>query len=133
MSIRAEKVASVIKKVIAEPISEIAHQFTSGLVTVTSVKLSNDLQIARVYISIYGNKISKGELLSQLEKSKSEIRYLVGKEVRLRYTPEIKFYLDDTLDEMEHIQELIDKAKENTHDVKLNMDDYDEKHFPKND
>ncbi len=133
MSIRAEKVASVIKKVIAKPISEIAHKYTIGLVTVTSVKLSNDLQIAKVYISVYGNKISKGELLSHIENNISGIRYLVGKEVRLRYTPEIKIYLDDTLDEMEHIQDLIDKTKKNTSDVKLNMEDYDEKYFPKND
>lgn len=133
MSIRSEKVASVIKKVIAEPISEIAHNYTVGLVTVTSVKLSNDLQIAKIYISVYGNKISKGEILSLLEKNKSEIRYLVGKEVRLRYTPEIKFYLDDTLDEMEHIQGLIDEAKQNTQEVKLDMNEYDEKYFPKND
>jgi ribosome-binding factor A len=111
MSVRAEKVASTIKRIIAEPISQIAREQDAGMVTVTSVRVTGDLQIAKVYISIYGEKTSPGKFISFLENKQGELRSLIGAKMRLRYTPELRFYLDDTLNEMEHIQELLDSVK----------------------
>ncbi|MCK5742368.1 MAG: ribosome-binding factor A, partial [Chlorobi bacterium] len=53
MSIRTEKVAGLIKEIIAEPINEKAREFSAGLVTVTSVRMTPDLHLAKVYISIF--------------------------------------------------------------------------------
>ena len=58
MSIRAEKIASVIKRTITNPISDLAMEFSAGMVTVTSVKLSPDLQIAKIYFHAFGGNIS---------------------------------------------------------------------------
>lgn len=110
MSIRTEKVASVIKRALVNPVSDLAHEYGAGLVTITSIRLSNDLHVAKVYLSIYGGKIGPGEFITFLENSKGMLRSHVGKHIRLRLTPDLRFFLDDTLDQMEHIQKLIDSV-----------------------
>jgi len=131
MSIRAEKVSSLLKRVLAKPIDEIASEHKAGLVTVTSVRLSEDLQIAKIYISVFGDKISPGKFLAILEDKKGSLRTHVGRNIRLRYTPDLKFFLDDTLDKMDHIQELLDSVKSNAKEIKVNPNDYDPKSLPK--
>jgi ribosome-binding factor A len=111
MSFRVEKVASTIKKLLAQPIADIAKGLNAGLVTLTSVRVSKDLQQAKVYISIFNKKSSPGYLIDELEKHKGELRHLIGKDLRLRFTPDLKFFLDDTLDQMEKIQSLINSVK----------------------
>jgi ribosome-binding factor A len=111
MSLRAEKVASVIKRALSQPIVEIARETKAGFVTLTAVRISSDLQIAKLYISIYGKNTHPGEFLQELENRKHELKQVMAKEVHLRYLPELKFYFDDTLDQMEHIQELLDSVK----------------------
>ncbi|ROL62099.1 30S ribosome-binding factor RbfA [Bacteroidetes/Chlorobi group bacterium ChocPot_Mid] len=131
MSIRAEKVSSLIKRVLAKPIDLLASEHNAGLVTVTSVRLTEDLQTAKVYISIFGDKISPGKFLAILEDKKGSLRTQLGKEIRLRYTPDLKFFLDDTLDKIEHIQELINSIGNNKKEIFVNPDDYDPKSLPK--
>ena len=111
MSIRAEKVSSVIKRALAEPISRIASENSAGLVTITSVRMSNDLQVAKIFVSIYGSKVSPGKFLPLLEEKAGSLRSYLGKYIKLRFTPELRFFLDDTLEQMERIQNLIDSAK----------------------
>ena len=111
MSVRSEKVASVIKRILAKPLTDLSEEHNAGLVTITSVKLSNDLQIAKIYVSIFGGKISPPKFLSILEGHVRELRHHVGANVRLRYTPELRFYIDDTLDQIEHIQKILDSVK----------------------
>lgn len=108
MSIRQEKVSSQIKRTMAGIISEMALEVGAGIATLTSVKVTPDLQIAKAYISVYGGKLSPGEFLEELDRRKGELRSYLGSKIRLRYTPELNFYIDDTLDQMEHIQDLLD-------------------------
>ena len=131
MSIRTEKVASVIKRLLTDPIDALAKEHSAGLVTVTSVVLSPDLRIAKVYISIYGNKIPSGKFMTYLDDRKGYIRSIVGSGITLRYTPEIRFYLDDTLEQMQHIQDIIDAVRSDGKEATVNMDEYDSKHLPK--
>ncbi|MCX6155876.1 MAG: 30S ribosome-binding factor RbfA [Candidatus Kapabacteria bacterium] len=112
MSIRTEKVASVIKRSIARHISELAMGNSAGLATVTTVRLSDDLQTARIYISIYGGTKTPGEFITILEMHRGEIRHIIGKSIKLRSTPDIKFFIDDTLDQIDHIQKLLNSVKE---------------------
>lgn len=116
MSIRAEKVASTIKRELAEPISRIGTEKFKGLITLTTVKMTPDLQIAKLFISVFGSNISVGDAIEELENSSSELKQFIAKNLRLRYVPELKFYLDDTLDKMEHIQDLLDSVKTENND-----------------
>ena len=63
MSIRSEKVASVIQRALVEPIGDLAREHKAGLVTITTVRISSDLHIAKVYFSLYGGKISPMEFI----------------------------------------------------------------------
>lgn len=118
MSLRAEKVASVIKRVLSMPVSTFARENAAGIATVTAVRLSPDLTLAKVYISVYGNNYPPARFIAKLDEAKHEFRRLVGKEVRLRQTPDLRFYLDDTLDQIDHIQKILDKAKEEDNRIK---------------
>lgn len=114
MSIRIEKVQSEIKKVLAGHINEIAiEHFRGKLITITSVVVSKDLSIAKVYLSVYGGKDSPMEVVHFMEENASQVRAFLGRNIRLRITPEVKFFLDDTLDQIEHFQTLIQKANSN--------------------
>lgn len=116
MSIRSEKVASVIKRELAEPISQIGSEATGGLITLTAVRVTTDLQIANLYVSVFGTKASPGEALGELELRQGELKDVIAKNLRLRFIPELRFFLDDTLDRMEHIQDLLDSVKKEDED-----------------
>lgn len=111
LSVRAERVSSEVRKVLSEPISEFARQNNAGLATITSVRMSPDLQIANVYVSIYGGKTSPQAFLNLLEQEKSNFRQILGAKVRLRLTPEVRFFLDDTFERIERIEQLLSSEK----------------------
>ncbi|MGB9771332.1 MAG: 30S ribosome-binding factor RbfA [Candidatus Kapaibacteriota bacterium] len=112
MGIRAERVASEIKKVLSEPISEFARQHNAGLATITNVRMSPDLQYAYIYISVYGGKISPQTFLNLLEEDKSTFRRIIGSNVRLRLAPELRFFIDDTFERMERIEQILANEKQ---------------------
>lgn len=111
MSIRTEKVASVIKRIVAEPIAQIAREFSAGMVTVSSVKVSSDLQYAKIYITTLNGKITPLEFIAILEKNKYRVKGEIARLGKFRFVPDIKVFLDDTLDQMEHIQKILDQVK----------------------
>lgn len=113
MSIRTEKVASVILEALSEPLRKIASEINAGLITVTSVKMSPDLQIAKVYVSCIGGKASIADVLQAVDADKSAIRRHVAHAVQLRFAPELRFYRDETMDAMEQIQSLVEQTKRN--------------------
>lgn len=112
MSIRTERVASVIQQALTRPMSKIASELSAGLITVTSVRMSPDLRIAKVYLSIFGGQISPEKALTRIEDQAKQIRHEVASSVRLRYAPELRFYLDDTLDNIDRISGLLKKVRE---------------------
>jgi len=110
-STRQLKVAREVQKDLSEIIRSkgMAH-YDGAMVTVSGVKISSDLSIARAYVSIFPS--SKAEkIMAQLEEEKSAIRGELGRNVRqqLRIVPEITFFLDSSLDYVEHIEELLKK------------------------
>ena len=80
------------------------------MVSVTRVKISPDLSICTAYLSIFPSE--KGEeILANINASNKAIRYELGTRVRnqLRIIPELRFFIDDSLDYIEHIDELLKK------------------------
>ncbi len=76
-------------------------------VTVTNVKLSNDLRHARVYYSVIGEGQRKDEVHKGLQSARGVIRREVGRNLPLRYVPDIEFFFDDSLEHAEHIENLL--------------------------
>ena len=110
-STRQLKVAKEIQKEMAEIIrSKGMAAFGGALVSVSGVKVSPDLSVAKIYISVFPSDKAEGVMVALQENNKAlrgELGAKVGKQLRI--VPEIIFYLDSSLDYVEHIEELLKK------------------------
>ena len=79
-----------------------------GFVTITNVKVSPDLKIAKVYISVL-EKEKRESVLEKVKNSSGFIRSELASRIRMKFIPELKFFIDDTLDYVEKIEGLIKK------------------------
>lgn len=108
---RQLKVAREIQRDLAEIIrSRGMAVFGGAMVTVSGVKMTPDLSLAKVYVSIFPSDKSEAvmaKLEEESRKYRGELGHLVAKQLRI--VPEIAFYLDDSLDYVEHIDELLKK------------------------
>lgn len=110
-STRQLKVAKEIQRDMAEIIrSKGMAVFSGAMVTVSGVKVSPDLSIAKVYVSIFPSA-KAASAMAYLEENCKALRGELGNRVgkQLRIVPEIAFYLDNSLDYVEHIEELLKK------------------------
>ena len=116
VSNRMDKVNEEFKRELGKIIDQdLKNPNITGLISVTKVKTSSDLKNARVYISILGSK-SKKNTLEGLKKASGFIRTELAKRVNLRYTPELVFELDETMEygaKIDSIIKEINSKKEN--------------------
>jgi ribosome-binding factor A len=107
---RQNKVSRLIQK----DISDIFHRnhqdwFGSTMVTVTVVRISRDLSVAKIYVSIFPSN-DADKLVELLNHNSSKVRFELGKKVRhqLKKVPEVSFFKDDSLDYIDRINELLE-------------------------
>ena len=101
--------ADALRNIIANIfISEISIP-GSGLITVTNVKLTNDLKIAKIYISFFENRKSIEDLIDIIIKKRTIIRHYISNDLELKYIPELRFYYDDSIGQADKINNLINK------------------------
>jgi ribosome-binding factor A len=112
-SFRTDRVAKEIRKILASSISFLGNEFGGGLVSITTVVVSKDFSVAKIYISVFGTKVTPLEVINFLNENKSVYRSEIAAKLKIRNVPDIKFFFDDTLDEIEHIQKLIKTANQN--------------------
>lgn len=108
-STRQQKVARLIQKEIAELLRQGSRDFGTGvMISVTVVRISPDLHQARIYLSIFPSQRAS-EILEQIRSGSKMIRFELGKIVgkQIRVIPEIQFFIDDSLDYAERIDELL--------------------------
>lgn len=110
-STRQLKVSSELQKDLAEIIRQKGMAFFDGaLVSVSGVKISSDLSVAKVYVSIFPSEKTEKVMGIILENARA-LRGELGREVRhqLRIVPELNWYVDGSLDYVMHIEELLKK------------------------
>lgn len=112
MSVRSDKVASLLKEELGTIFQRNFAMEEYGFLTITEVRMGPDLRMAKVYVSIYGDEKRKAKSFSMLEAQKSAIRAMLGRVVRLRYTPELAFYLDESIDRVFRIENIFRKIHE---------------------
>ena len=107
-STRQSKIARLIQKELSEIFLLQAKSMNGVLVSVTAVRVSPDLSIARVYISVFPSERG-GEIVKNLNNNMKPIRFDLGNRLRhqLRIIPELKFFIDASLDYLERIDELL--------------------------
>lgn len=103
----------LIKREIAHIIQYELKDPGIGFVTITGVEVSVDLKQAKVFYSVLGDEDSKRESTSALRRASGFIQHEIGKKLKLKYTPEIFFQFDTSVEYGAHIEELIQKIHMN--------------------
>lgn len=109
---RQQKIARMLQKELGEIFLLYAKKMQGTLITVTGVRISPDLSVARVHLSIFPGDKTK-PVLEQVNADTKSIRYDLGKRVRyqLRIIPGLFFHIDDSLDYLENIDNLLKQDK----------------------
>ena len=108
-SIRQQKVARLLQKEVGEIFTKKEISLANDMmISVTQVRVTPDLGLAKVYLSLFPTEDKKG-VIEKIRAQSSEVRYALGKRVgkQLRHTPELHFYLDDSFDYAEKIDNLL--------------------------
>jgi len=108
---RSEKVADLIHKEISEMLVKTIKDPRIGFVTITRVAVSEDYRSAKVYFSVTGTVEERQRSVEGLNSAKGYVRKELGRRIRLRYTPEIIFKFDPSIEYAIHIGEVIRHIK----------------------
>ena len=105
---RQNKIARLLQKEMSVIFQEQTRSLHGVMVSVTRVRISPDLSICTAYLSIFPSEKSE-EMIKNITKNEKQIRYELGTRVRyqLRIIPELRFFIDDSLDYIERIDELL--------------------------
>ena len=108
MSQRTEKVQELAREVLGEAITALKDP-RIGFATVTAVRISPDLRLARVYVSVLGSEDERKATMEGLHSAAPHLRAELGGQVRLKYLPELIFELDTGAEEAERLESLLKK------------------------
>jgi len=114
---RQQKISRLIQKELSDIFQRQTQAMHGVLVSVSAVRISPDLAIAKAYLSIFPSE-KAAQLLKNIQAHAGEVRYELGKRTRfqLRIIPELSFFIDDSLDYIEHIDSILaadKRTKEN--------------------
>ncbi len=120
MSIRTEKLASVIQKDLGEIIQR-NYQPSGTFITITQVRVTDDLSIAKVYLSVLAPGRDEEPIYKMIDERQDEIRFKLASKIRhqVRRIPQLLFFQDDTAEYVNKIQNLFSENE-------LNDDDSDD-------
>jgi ribosome-binding factor A len=104
---RSEKVADLIQKEVSQMLLKSIKDPRIGFVTITRVAMSEDCRFARIYFSVAGSLEERENSMKGLDSAKGYVRKELGRRIRLRYTPEIMFQFDPSIEYAIHMEELI--------------------------
>ena len=112
---RVSRVASLIKREVSQMLlHEIKDdRVGAGMVSITDVEVSGDLQHAKIFVSIYGAPEAKLETMAGLKSSTAFVRRELGHRIRLRRTPEVVFLEDLSLERGDRLLHLLNQLEEN--------------------
>ncbi|MDY7016240.1 MAG: 30S ribosome-binding factor RbfA [Cyanobacteriota bacterium] len=111
---RVSRVASSIKREVSQMLLNGIKddRVGAGMVSITDVDVSGDLQHATIFVSIYGTEEAKAETMEGLESSRGYIRRELGHRMRLRRTPEVKFREDRSLERGDRMVHLLNRLSQ---------------------
>ena len=121
---RVSRVASLIQEEVSQMVlHEIKDdRVGAGMVSVTDVDVSGDLQHAKIYVSIYGTDEARAETMAGLKSATGYVRRELGRRVRLRRTPEVVFIEDRALERGDRMLALLNQLSQERQDKHLEDD-----------
>ncbi|MGL5942066.1 MAG: 30S ribosome-binding factor RbfA [Waterburya sp.] len=111
---RVARVAALIKREVSQMLlTEIKDdRVGAGMVSVTDVDVSGDLQHAKIFVSIYGTETAKAETMAGLDSSANYVRKELGSRMQLRRTPTVKFIEDRSLERGDNMLNLLNQISQ---------------------
>ena len=108
-NLRHGRVRELLRRAIGEAIRREFHVNDVGLITVNDLEVGGDLKSAVVFITILGNAVQQKHGLQVLEQNRIRIQGLVAKSVVLKYTPTLKFIVDDSIVRGNRVHQILDE------------------------
>jgi ribosome-binding factor A len=113
--VRQHKIESSIRRIVAEYFQrELNDPRADGLISITKVEITPDLSLARVYVSIFGNKTPTKTVFHGIESATRRSQGAVAKGLPIRTAPKLEFRLDDSLKKEAEVLKTIDQAMKDT-------------------
>ncbi len=113
-SLRLQRVRELLKRAIGEVLRREISIDEAGLISVNDVGVSADLQSATVFIGIVGNAAQKKRGIEILQRETKRLQTLVGHEVVLKYTPRLRFLVDDSIERGNRVLEIIEEIEQHS-------------------
>lgn len=110
--LRLERIRELYKEEVGNMLQKEIKDPRIGFVTVTDVEVSPDFRHAKIYVSPFGDEEAERQTIQGLESAKGYIRTELGRRIRLRYTPEISFAVDKSIERGVRLTKLIDQISE---------------------
>ena len=110
-SYRKERINERIKELLGELILSRIKDPRIGLVTITSVKVAPDLSTAKVYFTVMGDEETRKETREGLRSAKSFLRKTIGRDLKIRQAPDLRFVYDDSLDRAMRIEDAFGRIR----------------------
>lgn len=112
MSIRTERLASVIQKDLGKILQQ-NYQPSGAFITVTQVRMTDDLSIAKVYLSVFTQDRDPKTIYQFIDDSQDQIRYELASKIKnqVRRIPELIFFEDDTAEYVNKMEQLFEKVR----------------------
>ncbi len=107
---RIERVSELVKREISEIVLKL-NLADCGFVTITAAEISPDLKEGRIFMSVIGSAKQKQRALDTLERMHGRIQHELARGITLKYTPRLKFLLDETEDRACRIEQLLDELE----------------------
>jgi ribosome-binding factor A len=111
MTSRPERVADQIRADVAQLIAREVHDPGIGFLTITRVRVSPDLQLARVYYTSLGDEKARRETARALGRAAPFLRRQIGQRLRLRRVPELEFFYDESIAHQDRIEQILQELK----------------------
>ena len=112
---RVERIGDQIRVEISDIIARRLNDPRVGFVTVTAVEVSEDLRHAKVFVSVFGDDSTKEETMKGLKSAAGFIKGEVGHRITLKFTPDLHFRLDESLDKAEHVLSILNELEKEEH------------------
>ena len=114
---RARKLADRVRVIVAEALEQRVKDPRLGFITVTDARMTNDLQHATVFYTVYGDDTERAATAAALESARGVLRAEVGRRTGIRLTPTLEFIADAVPENAAHIEDLLQVAARRDADV----------------
>ena len=111
-SLRQRRVRELLKRTVGDILRRELASESCGIIPVNDVGMANDLHSAMIFVSVLGSDDQKRTAAKRLKSERSRIQYMLGCEVVLKYTPRIKFELDDAIEAGNRVMSILEEMEQ---------------------